>query len=111
MLYYQEIYKCLTLERLGTTNQKRKMLGPQQSSPLLPQLTTWRVVSGGESGGFTFPPLTTHHMTSYDKSCVNSCRPNIVHQKNMTFVDLRSARARQSSCRCPTENDIPAPFT
>lgn len=32
-------------------------------------------------------------------------------QKTITFEDLRSARARQRSCRCPTENDIPDPFT
>lgn len=87
------------------------MLRPQQSPPLLPQFTTWRVVSCGESDGSTLLPLTTHYMTSCGKSCVNSYHPNIVHQKNMTFVGLRSARARQSSCRCPTENDVPAPFT
>ena len=29
----------------------------------------------------------------------------------LTFEDLRCARARQRSCRCPTKNDIPDPFT
>lgn len=28
------------------------------------------------------------------------------HLTSLTFEDLRSARARQRSCRCPTENDI-----
>ena len=51
------------------------MLAPRQSLQPLPQLATWRVVSGKKK---VMSLYLHHHMANYSQSCVNSYNLNVI---------------------------------
>ena len=62
------------------------------------QLTTWRVVVGGEvmmgPCEDTFPPTTTRHVASYDICCAKMCGIRLIL---LLLIDTRS-KALVASC-------------
>ena len=77
-------FMVINFRLFGFVTQLRELLRTQFIAQLLPQLATWRVMSGKEKmmGPYEFmlPPLTTRHVVSCGKSCVRSCGSKIAPQ-------------------------------